>query len=369
VLRGFMDQVTPSRDHISTFYKADFASVRSVIDGLLEEMDFNNYCFYTKWYTNGIKSGLPFLTNHPDSLNVRTDNKALRQIFDYLHMRGLSVSAMLQIYTFERDTWGDAPIWGEWDLRHILSTDQTEAVADPTSDVYKERLAAMIQEQLTLFPDIDYLMIEGEGLTRTSILQTALQGHESLQPENLTFASEVSRYCERLSLPLEPAWAQKIMDFMASFRRSSLQIVEDVADSVGFKGRMGVVYHIYGPESWIVESMLPSKRWILIPWHYYGWDAGFPPAVFRERVDAGKRHLSKMHSKGYEVFYLGDATITGTIEPIEEMWKHVVETGLAGYFAMGTPNVDLGLRWGRVTDEQVARVRELYRTRIFPRVV
>src|SRR5688572_16134182 len=111
-----MDQITPSAENISTVYKASAAEIEAVITGLLTEMDFNHYTFYTKWYTNGIKSSLPFLANHPGNLNVRSDNHAFRQVIDNLHARGLSVGAMFQIYTYESDRWGKGHKWGEWDV-------------------------------------------------------------------------------------------------------------------------------------------------------------------------------------------------------------------------------------------------------------
>jgi hypothetical protein len=107
-IQGFMDQITPSAENISTIYKASAAEIEAVIAGLLAEMDFNHYTFYTKWYTNGIKSTLPFLANHPDNLNVRTDNRAFRDVIDFLHGHGLSVGAMFQIYTYESNRLGEA---------------------------------------------------------------------------------------------------------------------------------------------------------------------------------------------------------------------------------------------------------------------
>ena len=63
--KGFIDLITPSAEDISTVYKASAREIDAVVGGLLEEMDFNHFTFYTKWYTNGWKSELPFLVNHP----------------------------------------------------------------------------------------------------------------------------------------------------------------------------------------------------------------------------------------------------------------------------------------------------------------
>ena len=62
---GLMDHWVPSHDAVSRFWRTPFDTLRPAMDAVCDEMAVNNFTFYTKWYTNGIKSALPFLQNHP----------------------------------------------------------------------------------------------------------------------------------------------------------------------------------------------------------------------------------------------------------------------------------------------------------------
>ncbi len=365
-IKGFMDQITPSAEEISTFYKASATEIDAVIAGLLEEMDFNHYTFYTKWYTNGIKSTLPFLDNHPDNLNVRTDNRALRQIIDNLHKRGLSVGAMFQIYTYESNRWGQAHKWGEWDVTSVTGIPLVATMADATSSVFHGRLWAMMAEYVQQFPETDYIFIEGEGQFAEQIRPAfgnwcTTRGITSF--EQLTYTDSIETYCEQLGLPLDITWSEEGMEFAVEYCRNNYAVIEDALRSHGFQGEIGVVYHTYNVESFYMPRALLHSDWWLLPWHYFGWDQDKPE--YRARLDASKQHLLRWAQEGYKVCYLGDATIgRGYEPPIVELWE-LARQHLDGYLCMGTPNVDLGLRWKNVSDEMVRSIRKLYREKIF----
>jgi hypothetical protein len=95
----------------------------------------------------------------------------------------------------------------------------------------------------------------------------------------------------------------------------------------------------------------------------FGWDQDRPEYI--ARLEASKQHLLNWKKDGYKVCYLGDATIgRGYLPPILELWE-LSRQQLDGYLCMGTPNVDLGLRWKGVTDEMMLAIRQLYREKIF----
>jgi hypothetical protein len=365
-IKGFMDQITPSAENISTFYKASASEIQTVIDGLLDEMDFNHYTFYTKWYTNGIKSSLSFLANHPVNLNVRTDNRAFREVIDFLHGRGLSVGAMFQIYTYESDRWGGGHKWGQWDVTAVTGIPFVAAMADATSPVFRGRLWAMMAEYVRLFPETDYIFIEGEGQFADQIRNAfrgwcAVRGINS--PEQLTYTDEVKDYCEHLGIPLDITWSDEGMEFAVEYSQQNYAVIEDALRSNGFQGEIGVVFHIYNVESFYMPRALLHSDWWLLPWHYFGWDQDKPE--YTARLEASKQHLLNWKHDGYKVCYLGDATIgRGYLPPILELWELSREQ-LDGYLCMGTPNVDLGLRWKGVTDDMVRSIRQLYREKIF----
>ena len=65
---------------------------------------------YTKWYTNGIKSDLVYLYNNQESSNTKTNNAWGKEIIDYLHKNNISVGAMLQLPTYEKQHWNEGKI-------------------------------------------------------------------------------------------------------------------------------------------------------------------------------------------------------------------------------------------------------------------
>jgi hypothetical protein len=75
-----MDHWVPTKDDISKFWKQDYGTAVRLLDELKRDINFNNFTFYTKWYTNGVKSKLPYLYNHPEASNVKTDNDWLRTL-------------------------------------------------------------------------------------------------------------------------------------------------------------------------------------------------------------------------------------------------------------------------------------------------
>lgn len=121
MLKGFMDHWVPTRDRISKFWKQDYETAANMIDELKNEIDFDHFTFYTKWYTNGVKSKLPYLYNHPDASNVITDNEWGRRIVNHLHGKGISVGAMLQFLTYDQHVWQRDLSIDEWDVDAAVS--------------------------------------------------------------------------------------------------------------------------------------------------------------------------------------------------------------------------------------------------------
>lgn len=362
-LRGFLDQITPMVK-VSSFHSASAQEIISVIDDLRREMDFNHYAFYVKEYTNGYRSELPFLVNHPDTLNGRTDNRGFRDLTDALHERGISVGAVFQIYTFEASAWGEDK-WGEWDVRNLTGMPWPSAMADATSPIYRGRLWAMMAEYMRLFPETDYIYIEGEGQS-ARMIETPLaawlaeRGGPSL--EHLTYRDEDVAYCESLHLPLDIIWSQEAMDFAVAYSRGNFCVVEDALRVHGFKGSIGVVSHAFRVESRYMHRALPGPDWWLLPWAYMGWGKDQPG--YAARIRACKGYFLEMKRLGHRVCYIGDAAMTGYLPPIRELWE-VSRDHLDGYLGHGSLDVRLGRHWTGVTSEMVEAARRLYREEIF----
>jgi hypothetical protein len=368
-IQGFMDQITPSVDSIDVVWKSSAKDIRKMLAEVIAENNINHYTFYVKWMTNGIKSSLPFLANHPDTLNVRTDNRGFREVIDFLHQQGVKVGAAFQFGMFEPEAWGNDCIWGQWDLRAQAGITGIIVLADASSHVFSGRLWAMMAEYIRLFPETDYVFLESEGQIEERGLKTALQrwlaerGGPSV--DKITYSAETVAYCKELNLPLACQWSEEGMKFAVEYRKNNYTVAQDALRCHGYRGEIGVFSHAWRVESRYIDQALPGNDWWIVPWFYFGWLKDAPE--YASRLKACKEHLLEMKRRGFKVCYLGDATIANAyLPPIRELWE-LSRQHLDGYMAMGTPNTSLGLRWVGVTDAMVEDVRKLYREEIFPR--
>jgi len=354
--KGFMDHTTPIKEELSKFWKSNFEEVKNMFDRLLDEIDFNNFTLYTKWYTNGIKSDLHFLINSIEATMIKTDNQFLRDIISYLHGKGISVGIMLQVYTYEKKGWGEVSSWGKAEVEDSAGVECV--VVDPTSSLFQKRLSELIREQITLFPDVDYLFIEGEFCSGSVGFSKYLKENCS----TLTYSNEIKKYCSCLGIQIREDWSEESRELLGDINRKTLHTVRKVLSDNRFKGRYGWVYHIYGIESHIVRQTIDDKNCILVPWVYFGWEDK-ESKYYRTRVEASQQHLANMHKKGYSVIYLGDVTIghNRDYDIIREMYDYCYKLGLCGYLGMGTPDPMFSLRWEKVTDEMIECVRQVYK--------
>jgi hypothetical protein len=280
------------------------------------------------------------------------------------------VGAAVQIYTYERSAWGTEAVWGEWDLSTVLDTQDTEMLAAADHPLFRARLADLFRELVAICPDLDYIFVEGEGQTAVSLaapLQRWLeeQGSWPGTAERLAYEEEVREYTAALHLPLDLTWSREARDFATAYTRTNLALIDGVLAEAGWRGRRGLAYHTYGVESRYMEHAVPSGDWWLLPWHYFGWDSTQPTAVQAARLAAARSHMLGLKERGHRVCYVGDCTISPWApEPLIDLWE-LSAAHLDGYLGMGTPNVDLGLRWVNVTPAMIEDVRRLYRERLF----
>ncbi|MBI4243363.1 MAG: hypothetical protein HY606_04660 [Planctomycetes bacterium] len=355
-LKGFIDHTTPIMPDMSKFWKSDFKTVKKMFDMLSDEIDFNNFTIYSKWYTNGVKSNLPFLPNNPEATMVKTDNQFLRDIISYLHERSISVGLMLQLYTYEKKGWENIPDWGDGEVKHVAGTDVV--VADPLDSEMPRRLSQLIDEQIKLFPDVDYVFIEGEGCDTSAGFLKYLKKNYSA----LNYSGKIKGYCNELGIQLKENWSEEGFEILRDIDNRTLQIAKRVLSDNNFKGKYGWVYHAYSTESQIVEQIVKDKDCLLLPWAYFGCEDR-NSKYYRTRIETSKKHLAKMHDLGYSIIYIGDATMGCNLdyEVIRELYNYCKGLGFYGYLAMGPPDIEIGLRWQKVTSEMVRSSRELYK--------
>jgi len=371
---GLMDHWVPSHDAISRFWKTPFHELKPAMDALCDEMAVNNFTFYTKWYTNGLKSSLPFLPNHPQAQNVLTDNAWGREWIDYFHRRGMTVGAMLQCYAFEAGTIPSEAVLGTWEgVHNAIGLTKDNVIIDPRWEGYPAMLEQMLDELLCQFPELDQVFLEFEGLGAPPT------GHDLWRlahptPDAVPLISPAVRaQWEALGSPLpeDPwIWSVPVQEALCGTLRRHLAVAEAAMERRGFTGTRGVVYHAFGYEVPYILDCLPHRDWWLLPWNYWGWDwcEGDAPETVRRQLDFCKGHFRQVVKDNYRLLYIGNASLPTCLpDTVVEMARFCEEIGAEGHLGMGNFLPTYGLRWHGASEESVAAMRKLYRTELYPR--
>lgn len=372
MLTGLMDHWVPSHHEISRFWKTPFEELRPAMEALCDEVAIDNFTFYTKWATNGLKLSLPFLRNDPLAQNVLTDNAWGQQWLDFFHARGMTVGAMLQCYQLEGGALQGDAVLGPWrGSSYAGDRPADQDVLNPLWAGYPALLEDMLGEQLRLFPDLDAVFLEFEGINAPLArhpLRVLAEGSE--------VAPGISEQWEASGWPVDPAeqwiWTRSVQQVLGEKLRENLRHADRIMNAAGYTGIRGVVAHIMGYESPYVHECLPNNDWWILPWHYWGWnDQAYDAQAIlspreRQQIAWCKERLSQWKAQGYHLCYIGNATLpTAAFDVIAEMARHCLAIGADGYLGMGNPIPNQGLRWLGATEAFVAQSRQLYR-QLFP---
>ena len=371
MLTGLWDHWTPSAMAISSFWQTPFPLLKPELDRILDKIDINNFTFYSKWYSNGIKSSLPFLSNHPNSMNVKTNNDWGRELIKYFHARNITVTLVLQCYTFEKELLPGTAILGEWPgLSNAIGYERPVAITNPAWKGYPEMLKLMVSEQLQCFPEIDGFFFEFEGLS--AVLSNQLE----LSPFTLisdTFSESVLKQWQTSGT--EPnrnsrwLWTENNQQILAECLHSQLHLIENIFKGKSYRGLRGLVFHALGYEVPYIENVLPNRDWWLLPWHYWGWDfaGGDNDETTAKQLNFCQQRFRHYRKNGYKLCYIGNATLpTNRPDTIAEMIKFSRDINANGYIGMGNPIKDYGLRWHHATEESVRMAEEIYQ-KLFPK--
>lgn len=365
MLKGFMDHWVPTRESLTKFWKTDIGQVKADLDGLKKDINFNNFTFYTKWYTNGIYTKLPFLSNHPEAQNVRTKNLWGNQIIDYLHEKGISAGAMLQMLTYEDTLWDKDLSLGEWDLRGVAKMDTKCCIADLTKSASVDRMKKLISEQVTEFPKLDYLFFEFEGL-RFEMLEKVYAGWASRNHKpslkDVRYDDITKSYCRSIGFDLTFLWSEEGREMLKEYFGGIFAGIDRMLREIGYRGQVGIVYHMYNYEAFIYPEVLPDKKWWLLPWHYWTFESpDTAPEIIGQKKLHSKEMLREWKNRSYRVCYIGDVALGNNgLDSAREFYDYSVEIGLDGYLGMGNPECSRGLRWIGVGDDTVLKARQLY---------
>lgn len=368
-----MNHWVPSADIISRFWKTPFAQLRPQLEAELDRLDINNYTFYTKWYSNGVKSALPFLRNHPQAMNTLTGNDWGRECVAFLHSRGLTVGAMLQCYTFETGALPQEAVLGVWRGSENDTGAVPADIVNPAWPEYERCLEQMIREQVRLFPDLDQWFFEFEGIGAAPA-DNALSRLAPAGAGSSSFSPAVRRQWERLGRTSPPAgawiWTEPVQAVLRETLARHLAIAERVLREEGSRAARGIVYHAFGYEVPYVLDCLPGTDWWLLPWKYWGWGGGEkdPDEVVRRQIDFCKEDFRRLAAEGRPLCYIGNASLpTVRPETIVEMIEFCREIGAPRYLGMGDFLPDHRLSWRKATPGHLEGLYRLYRERLFPR--
>ena len=368
MLYGFMDHWVPSSDDVSMFWKTPMRELRPLMEKLCDEIDFNNFTVYTKWYSNGINSTLPFLRNHPLAQNTITENGFGREWLNFFHERGITVGAMLQCYTFEPGAMPRDAILGSWAGSHkCTGLAGDDEVVNPLWEGYPDVLEKMLEEELLLFPDLDGIFLEFEGLGGPPVGHALWQLAHSEGDIQSLISPRVRQHWEDSDAGggADPwLWTTPVQNALKQALRKHLDVAQRVMDRLGFKGIRAVVYHAYGYEIPYILDTLPDRNWWLMPWNYWGWDwcRNHPDEKVHKQIDFCKKLWAKNVADGYKLCYIGNGTMkTNRPETVTDLFRYCQQINAAGYIGMGNPIPKYGMRWFEANDESVAKMRDMFR--------
>jgi hypothetical protein len=386
MIKGFVDHWCPTKPEYASWWNAPFEVVREDLLRLMDRVDFDNFTFYTKWYTNGIYTRLPYLRNYPEASNAKTQNDWGRSIVELLRANGKSAGFMLQLLCFEPAAWGgDMAISMEpdclFDISLVAPAAEKLAFADFTQELYQQRVVDIIKEHIAEFPGVEYLFLEFEGLiVNRKLSRYVCEKFGKSDP--VTFSGKALEHCHDVMFDLDHSWSNEFAQICGQYMGSLFSRIDAMLKRQGYKGKVGVVFYAWGYESLYMPEILPDPQWWLLPWDYpdkanddsrlytggnrfvIPWDGQAKQAgeVCRRRIHAIKENLLAWKRRGLKQCYIGNGTIkSGTAGITEELFRLCEKERLDGYLAMGTPLCERGLRWPDFTGEDALAAAELYK--------
>mgnify|MGYP001489531092 CR=1 FL=1 len=386
MIKGFIDHWCPTLAQNATWWKAPYETVREDLMYIVDNIMFDNFTFYTKWYTNGIYSRLGFLQNHLEASNVKTHNDWGRSIIELLHDNGKSVGFMLQLLSFEQKPWGSEAVVSMeadcmFDISFVAPVSEPCVFADFTEELYQQRVLDIIKEHLTEFPEVDYLFLEFEGYIVNRKLSRYLCEKLGMA-DPVTYSAETLEHCYEVMFDIDHSWSNSFQEISKNYIGSLFQRIEGLLRQLEFHGTVGVVFYGYGYETRYIPNLLPNSDWWLLPWDYpdrettdyklytggkrfvIPWEDNTKTVndVCNKRVYSLKRNMIEWARQGRKVCYIGNGTIkSGTSDITEDLFKLSEQLGYEGYLCMGNPLCPGGLRWTDISDSDVQEAARLYK--------
>ena len=355
----------------------DFTTYQRALDGIRAEIAFDHLTFYT---LGAYQSALGYLPRNVTSIGARDGNAEYKRLYAYLHARGISTGVMLQLLSHHQENWGSEIVLGGMTPEKIAEIEEinhaplttTPITADFTDERFVPRLLEMVGEQLTLFPDVDCIWLEFEGVNFVPPAAMARVYHRWAAPcgkppyDQVTYSPETREYCRAIFTEPDFYWSEECREMFREYHRRNLSAVNDYLRGVGYRGKVGLVFHLYGYESRIFPDVLPNPDWWLLPWHYWNLNfepQGTTPAMMAQKQAVSKASLRRWQEAGHHLCYIGDVALgKNGLEGVKDFYDFCQSLQPAGYLGLGFPDTTIGARWLNVEDADLLAARALYRT-------
>ena len=265
-LHGLVEGLVPVRDTISDRSGGGYRDIASAAEAALSDLQLSCVALYVKGMHIGYRSALPFLASHPSVQGPSTESGALRRLIDTLRSHGVRVGAIAQIHRYDSAAWGENALWSR-DDRSL----PTQVLAAADCPEFRRRLRLTLHEIVTLFPDLDFLFLEGEAFAAEVLgapLRKWLSGKglsfEALA-DDLTYDPETTQATSSLGIRLDPTWSTEGLAFGVDFTRAAMEVAEETFDDADWKGIRGLVYSPDGPAGRFTPVAAAVGGWWLVP--------------------------------------------------------------------------------------------------------
>ena len=327
---GFWDYTTPGAGGMEHFQRDDY--IRLLDD--MAQAGMNSLLVMVNWFSTGYRSRLPWLDQDPKNAVIASDNALLRLVLEEAAKRRIKTWFGVVVSHFEVDRYGGKPRdtrtfdfpGGYNRLVGIYDADMPEGI---------ERAAAIYEELVTLFPQVNGFLVEqenGDAVAPHRVKPYNKWAADNGRPEFKTLhiplpqGVEATGETHRLVFP--PPWR----DYVTFSRSRLLRAVESTLRSKGFKGDLVtitdtgnapyVVMHVLNLE--YLHELAPD--WGALTYDYWKWQNRFAAADF---------NMVEPKKAGLKAYYLPRGVMTWPPEglgkklhlpmSLEESWRLDVE--------------------------------------------
>lgn len=284
---GFWDYTAPGAGGMEHYGADDY--VRLMDD--MADARMNSLVIVVKWLTTGYRSDLPWLDQEPGNAVIASDNELIRTAVAHAHRRGLKV--WLGVVVTESAVASYGPTSYKRFLPHVDGRPVETSAYDLDLPGVAERSEAMCEEIVTLFPEVDGLMVEMEGAD--------LYGPHRVAPYN--------RWAEAHGKDLAEADGTcPAFQTYTTFRRCEvLREIARAVQALGFKGDLATICDTINEEYQTYQQVDLREFAKRTPDHAV---VTYSHSRWRRRLAMSDYCMVQPREYGLRTYYLGRGVMT-----------------------------------------------------------